>query len=430
MKQDDFNHKLLSFLSQSPTPFHAVQQMSHLLDQAGFSQLKMADTWSLQNNGRYYATANDSALIAFTLGSSPLETTGIRMVGAHTDSPCLKVKPLADKHSDTYLQVGVEVYGGALLNPWFDRDLSLAGRVQYRTQQKQCSALIDFKHPIASIPSLAIHLDREANKNRSINPQKHLSPLILQHNKNTKMTFSDLLLSQLKQQHPELDPQEILTYDISLYDTQPATLTGFNQEFIASARLDNLVSCYTGLMSILESPQQPSLLVCNDHEEVGSVSTSGAQGPLLQSVLERLSHSTESYQRMIASSVLISADNAHATHPNYADKHDAQHLIHINQGPVIKYNASQRYASNDETAALFIHLCNEQHIPYQQFVMRSDMGCGSTIGPMTSAAIGVRTLDIGIPSLAMHSVREMMGNQDAFWLFSVLKAFYQRTPTS
>lgn len=346
------------------------------------------------------------------------------MVGAHTDSPCLKVKPQPDLHRQGYQQLGVEVYGGVLLNPWFDRDLSMAGRVDYlsaKGERKQ--ALLNFQRPVAVIPSLAIHLDREANNSRAINAQTYL-PVILGQGE-SKAEFRQILKQQLQAEGVE-DLDQVLDYEISLYDTQPPGLVGLNQEFLTSARLDNLLSCYMGLSSLLEADSEyATLLVCNDHEEVGSMSAAGAQGPMLKQVLERLMPDAEARNRMLSRSVMISADNAHGIHPNFADKHDANHGPLLNAGPVIKLNANQRYATNSETSALFRDLARLEEVPVQAFVVRSDMGCGSTIGPITSAELGVRTLDIGVPQFAMHSIREMAGVEDVRHLCKVLTRFYR-----
>ncbi|GBC61709.1 M18 family aminopeptidase [Desulfonema ishimotonii] len=427
MKESQFNRGMLNFLKKSPTPFHAVLNMSAILDKAGFQRLSESDAWALKKEGRYYVTRNGSSVIAFTTGQADFPETGIRMAGAHTDSPCLKVKPLPEKVSHSYLQIGVEVYGGALLNPWFDRDLSLAGRVTWLTSEETVeSALVDFESPVAVIPSLAIHFDREANKNKSVNPQDELPPILLQVEDNDEaLFFRDILADRLRAEHPEADVAEILGYEISLYDTQPPAQTGMNREFITGARLDNLMSCHTGLMALIgASGDLPCLLVCNDHEEVGSASVSGAQGPFLEAVLSRLCPKAEDRLRAIDRSLMISADDAHGVHPNYAAKSDPGHGPLLNHGPVIKINASQRYASDSETVAAFRHLCRRADVPVQDFVMRSDLACGSTIGPLTATRIGVKTVDVGVPIFAMHSVREMAGSRDGFYLFRALGQHY------
>jgi aspartyl aminopeptidase len=288
------------------------------------------------------------------------------------------------------------------------------------------TALIDFEQPIAIIPSLAIHLDRTANEERRVNAQKELLPIVLQLKKDETRDFRELLKMQMLSDDPECNVEEVLDYDLYFYDTQPPAIIGFDEEFIASARLDNLLSCFVGLSSLIQSDNKfTSLLVCNDHEEVGSVSAAGAQGPFLKSVLERLAgNDNQKLSRMIDRSIMISADNAHGIHPNYLDRHDDAHGPILNQGPVIKTNANQRYATNSKTSSLFRHLCKKADVPVQSFAMRNDMLCGSTIGPITAGGIGVQTLDVGVPQFAMHSIREMAGIKDAFYLFRVLKEYY------
>lgn len=425
MDKTRLNEGLLAFLGASPTPFHAVREIALLAEQAGFQRLEEQDEWRLESAGKYYLTRNDSAIVAFDLAGRELEQVGLRMVGAHTDSPCLKVKPNPEITAKGFRQLGVEVYGGALLNPWFDRDLSLAGRVTLvDSRGTVASALVDVKRPIASVPSLAIHLDREANQARSINAQTDIPLVLGVAEKSQDWSFRALLKQELMESGHEVD--QVLDYEIYAYDTQAPAITGLDSEFIVSARLDNLLSCFVGASALFDgqSDGYPSLLVCNDHEEVGSASAAGAQGNLLKSVLDRLLPDPERRSRAIARSMLISVDNAHGLHPNYANKYDDNHGPLINQGPVIKINASQRYASNSETSAVFRHLCHQQDIPVQSFVVRSDMGCGSTIGPITATEIGVKTLDIGVPTFAMHSIRELAGSDDPFHLWRALRTFY------
>ncbi|MBR9869655.1 MAG: M18 family aminopeptidase [Gammaproteobacteria bacterium] len=423
MEHTEFNNDLLQFLNASPTPWHAVNTMKERLEASGFERLDERDEWALEQGKSYYAIRNGSSIIAFRTGKKGAENSGIRMVGAHTDSPCLKVKPNPEVRRKGYFQLGVEVYGGVLLNPWFDRDLSLAGRVTVLDEHgKVQDVLIDFKKPVAIIPSLAIHLDREANSNRSVNAQTDLPPLLMQASETE--TFSDLLKEQIANESG-LKASKVLGYELSFYDAQDAALVGLREDFLASARLDNLLSCYIGLQSLLDtSGDEAALLVCNDHEEVGSVSAEGAQGPFLGEVLERWCGAGKG--RAIARSMMISADNAHGVHPNFMDKHDENHGPILNQGPVIKVNHNQRYATNSRSAALYRHISDELGLPHQTFVVRSDMGCGSTIGPLTAANLGVTTLDIGVPQFAMHSIRELIGVQDGFTLYQVLKEFMQR----
>ncbi|WPC03796.1 M18 family aminopeptidase [Pseudomonas benzenivorans] len=422
--REEFNQGLIDFLKASPTPFHATAALAQRLQAAGFRHLDERAPWHTEAGGRYYVTRNDSSIIAFKLGQrSPVEG-GLRLVGAHTDSPCLRVKPHPELQRQGFFQLGVEVYGGALFAPWFDRDLSLAGRVTFRESGKVQSQLIDFQTPIAVIPNLAIHLNREANQGWAINAQTELPPILAQLTGSEAADFRALLADQLASEHG-LSADAVLDYELSFYDTQAAAVIGLNRDFIAGARLDNLLSCYAGLQALLAAPDAEScVLVCNDHEEVGSTSACGADGPMLEQVLRRVLPDGDAFVRCIQRSLLVSADNAHALHPNYPDKHDENHGPKLNAGPVIKINSNQRYATNSETAGFFRHLCLENEVPVQSFVTRSDMGCGSTIGPLTAGHLGVRTVDIGLPTFAMHSIRELAGSHDLAHLVKVLTAFY------
>lgn len=423
--RETINQGLIDFLKASPSPFHATQTLARQLEAAGFQRLDERAAWHLEPGGRYFVTRNDSSIIALRYGTRPLLEGGLRMVGAHTDSPCLRVKPQPELKRHGFLQLGVEVYGGALLAPWFDRDLSLAGRVTYRLDGKVESQLVDFRRAIAYIPNLAIHLNREANQGWQINPQTELPPILAQLSGKDEADFRDLLSDQLELEHGLL-PDAVLDYELSFYDTQSAAVIGFNQDFIAGARLDNLLSCYAGLHALLESESDEScLLVCTDHEEVGSCSACGADGPFLEQVLARLIDDQEQRTRVIQRSLLISADNAHGIHPNYPDKHDGNHGPKLNAGPVIKVNSNQRYATTSETAGLFRQFCLDSEVPVQSFVVRSDMGCGSTIGPITASRLGIRTIDIGVPTFAMHSIRELAGSHDLAHLVKVLNVFFQ-----
>ena len=422
MNQSQFNQSLLAFLETSPTPFHATANMAARLALSGYTQLNEGDVWQVQAGGKYFVTRNDSSIIAFKLGT---KTDALRMVGAHTDSPCLKVKPRAVKTSQGYVQLGAEVYGGALLGPWFDRELSLAGRVHYLNEQgEMCSGLVNAEEAIAIIPSLAIHLDREVNAGRAINPETQMAPVVGIAGEESFDLQAHLASWLRRRQH---DVKQILDYELYFYDCQPPAMVGFNQEFIASGRLDNLLSCFIGLQGLLQSDaDETAFLICTDHEEVGSTSCCGAAGPFLQQVIERLYPQVEERNRILSRSWLISADNAHAVHPNFADKHENNHKPMLNKGPVIKTNANQRYATTSETASLFRRLCDASYVSVQDFVSRADFACGSTIGPITSAELGIATVDIGVPQLAMHSCRELAGSDDAYSLFKVLKTFYNR----
>ncbi len=426
ISQEAFNAGLKSFLDSAPTPFHAVLSMAERLRMAGFTELNEADEWILEAGQGYYICRNGSSIIAWRQPIAEASVSkGWRLVGAHTDSPCLKVKPNPELHRKGYFQLGVEVYGGVLLNPWFDRDLSLAGRVSYRDGKGRiCNELVDFVQPVAVLPSLAIHLDREANNTRSINAQTYL-PVVMGQTTD-KPDFRALLKQRLESQGVD-EVETVLDYELCFYDTQGAASVGLNEEFLASARLDNLLSCYIGLQALIDTDETDAgtVLVCNDHEEVGSMSACGAQGPMLSQWLERLLPDVDQRNRSLARSMLISADNAHGVHPNFSDRHDDNHGPLLNAGPVIKINANQRYATNSETSALFRHLAEQAEVPVQSFVVRTDMACGSTIGPITAAELGVKTLDIGVPQFGMHSIRELAGSQDAHGLYKVLQRFMQ-----
>ncbi|RBI66878.1 M18 family aminopeptidase [Vreelandella sulfidaeris] len=428
--------RLCDFLRQSPTSWHATDNMATRLEQAGFQRLEEKANWQLTPGKRYYVTRNDSAIIAFQLPESDLAS--LRMIGAHTDSPGLHLKPNASQRSAGWLQLGVQVYGGVLLAPWFDRDLGLAGRVHVRHADGRLeSVLLNVDRAIATIPSLAIHLDRDVNSGRPINPQTQMAPVLLQ---SETATLAELVAQWLEEQHG-LRAVEVVDFELSFYDVQPPSLVGVKQELVASARLDNLLSCFMGLEALLACDgSQGALLVANDHEEVGSASACGAQGPFLADVLTRINSqlggrdgekgNDESLIQLIQSSLMISCDNAHALHPNFRDKHDERHGPAINGGPVIKVNASQRYATNSVTGALFRDVCREADVPVQSFVTRADMGCGSTIGPITATELGVPTIDVGVPQWAMHSIRETAGARDIDYLTRALVGFLNRAKLS
>jgi aspartyl aminopeptidase len=432
MSDEEFNQELLSFIQHSPTPFHAVNVMAGLLRKEGFEELDEAKSWVLKKGSSYFVIRNGSAIIAFRYGNASLMDNGLRISGAHTDSPCLKIKPNPEISKHDFLQLGIEIYGGALLHPWFDRDLSIAGRVDFETDNGELSScLVDFRDPIAFIPSLAIHLDRNANDGRKIDKHKELPPILAQLATNEDFCFDEFLLNHIKKFCEAEKAAKVLSHDLSLYDSQSPSFVGIKRQFIASARLDNLLSCFIACKSLLVcGNQHSSMLVCNDHEEVGSASSSGAQGPFLKSVLERLiaseDKSSDAFERIMRQSLLFSIDNAHGVHPNFSEKHDEKHMPILNGGPVIKVNANQRYASNSESIALFKSLCENLELPYQSFVMRTGMACGSTIGPITSAELGITTLDIGVASFGMHSIREIVGSADSITINSIITAYFNR----
>lgn len=419
------NKKLLDFVNRSPTPFHAVKNMRTELVKHGFKELSESESEKLESSGQYFVVRNNSSLVAFRV-SDKGSMAGVRMVGAHTDSPCLKLKPNAVVEHDGYMQLGVEPYGGILMNPWFDRDLSLAGRVTLMSTDKVLfSRLIDFESPIAFIPSLAIHLDREANSGRKVNPQTMLPPIIGLSGTD-KFNLKQLILDKLVDSQLAKKTDLVSDFELSLYDTNPAAIIGLDKAFIAGSRLDNLVSCWIGLRALIDSSSvDTQLLICNDHEEVGSGTFAGARSDLLESVLMRMVGDAAKFSSVMSRSLLVSADNAHGLHPNFLEKHDQSHGPILNAGPVLKFNANQSYATNSETAAILNLAARNKNILMQSFVSRSDMGCGSTIGPLTSTRLGVKALDVGIPTFGMHSIRELAGAQDLEALYSLLCGLFE-----
>ncbi len=428
MNEHAFNDDFFKFLIASPTPFHAVSTMATRFRNHGFQQLREQDSWKLEEGNTYFVIREDGALIAFSLGSKAYATEGFRILGAHTDSPCLQIKPLPDINNQHYHQLSVEIYGGALLNPWFDRVLSVAGRVCCRTVDNSLQTLlVDLNRPLLIIPSLAIHFDREANKIHPINAQQHLIPLISQVVSDTFPVFKTILREQISREYQDRDVAEILGFDMFCYDAQPPCHVGYKNEFISASRLDNLLSCFVGMRSILEADGNGNcMFICNNHEETGSTSATGALGSLPVATIERLIPEVETRQICLGKSFFISMDNAHGVHPNYTDKSDPSHSIQLNHGPVIKINANQRYATNSFSNAYFQVLANEVGVKTQEFVMRSDMACGSTIGPLIASQLGVRTVDVGAPSLAMHSIRELTGSQDPYLLYQTILHFLSR----
>lgn len=429
MTKQQIQKKLIRFLNDSPTPFHAVRVMAGLLESHGYRKLVEADKWRLKKGGAYYVVKGGSSLIAFRLGTTDSPVDGMKIVGAHTDSPALKIKPSPLIAFKDYMKMGVEVYGGPILNTWFDRDLSIAGQVVYTdNHQKIKTALVDFKRPVAVIPNLPIHLSSKSGDKKKVNRQTELPPLFFQLDPKKKKgakTFSDILGAELKKQIPGDVFRQINAADLILYDTQKPSAVGYNREFLCGGRLDNLVSCFSGLQALLDSDgKKTTMLVCNDHEEVGSNTNTGAAGPFLKSVLERVLKTKEDYYRGISESILVSVDNAHGVHPNYPHRFDENHGPILNRGLVLKINANKRYATNAETSSFFSRVCQSAGVPVQEFVNRSDLNCGSTIGPITSANLGIDTLDIGIPTFAMHSIRETCGSLDIRYLYKALVGLF------
>lgn len=422
---------LLQFIAASPTPYHAVDSAIQRLGQAGFLPLSETASWHDLQHGRYYLQRGDSTLVAFVIPAHK-RVRGFRIIGAHTDSPNLRLKPRPEYAREGYLQLGVEVYGGALLNSWLDRDLSLAGRVIVREAGGHLGRrLVRLSRPLCRVPQLAIHLDREVNeKGLLLNKQEHLAPVLgLAHpGAACGERLRDLCAAALG-----IDPGQVANLDLMLHDATPPALGGLDEELIFAPRLDNQAMCHAALCALIQAApalhaEGPvPLIVLFDHEEVGSGSAQGAGAPVLPAVLERillgLGQGREDYHRAIAGSLCVSADMAHAVHPNYPDRHEARHKPVLNGGPVIKVNAQQRYATCARTAALFGELCQQEGVPVQHYAHRTDLPCGSTIGPITATLLGVRTVDVGNPMLSMHSARELGGARDPEMMARALGRF-------
>ncbi len=407
MKKSEFNSELLEFLNASPTPFHATKNISSKLKQNGFIELDERSTWALELDKNYFVTRDDSSIIAFNYK----DTREYLFLLSHTDSPNLKLKPNPTIKEHGVTKVGVEPYGGVLFNTWFDRDLSLAGRVFYLDDdEKMRDALVDFKKPIAIIPSLAIHLDSSANKEKTINAQNDLPPLL-----GIDVDVGELLCKSV-------GAKELLSYELSFYDTQKASFVGVKDEFIVGARLDNLLSCYVGMQSIVGQKNAPMVFFASNYEEVGSSSLSGADGSFLIDVLDRIF--TQNRAIVARNSLAISMDNAHAIHPNFPAKYEPNHAPLINGGVVIKSNSNHRYATNSKTIAKFKLAAKKASCTTQLFTTRSDMGCGSTIGPIVSSKLGIDTIDVGVGTYAMHSIRESAGSDDTYSLYQIISKYF------
>jgi aspartyl aminopeptidase len=419
---------LLDFIDGSPSPWHAVAMMEKLLLAKGFTRLEESQAWSLRPHGRHYVIRGGSSLIAFILGAKPLSESGFRIVGAHTDSPGLRLKPKAPYQTETMVRLAVEVYGGPILATFSDRDLSLAGRICVRSEGTLHSRLIRFEQPLVRLANLAIHMNRSVNEEGlKLNKQNEL-PLLLSglcDAQSPEQKFLRLVADQT-----ECKPSDILSWDLNVYDTQKGSFWGPEHEFIADSQLDNLSSCYAGLIALLatEAPESTCVGAFFDHEEIGSESNRGAMGSFISDVLERVAYAadadTAGYKQALACSFMISADAAHAYHPNFPNAYEPLHRIAVNQGPAIKVNANQRYATDSVSEARFIELCRQADVPYQKYAHRTDLACGSTIGPMTAARLGIPTVDVGCPLWAMHSIRESAGVLDQTYLLNVLKKFF------
>lgn len=420
---------LLDYIDASPSPWHVVATTAAMLKANGFKCLRENEPWQFRKNGRYFVVRDGASLIAFVLGKQPIADAGFRMVGAHTDSPGLRIKPKATQSNQGIAQLGVEVYGGPILATFTDRDLSLAGRVTVKNSQSFDTHLIKFEQSVVRLPNLAIHMNREVNeKGLVLNKQTGL-PLIFGLSPNHEDAHG-LFTAQIAQQL-NVQTTDILTWDLNVYDTQKGNFWGIDNAFIANSQLDNLASCHAAMTALIDTRDQTTTAVCAlfDHEEVGSESATGAGGSFMQDVVQRICSSTdtntEGRLRAMANSFFISADMAHAYHPNHASAYEPCHHALVNHGPVIKTNANQRYSTNADTAARFIQLCEKAGVPYQQYAHRTDLGCGSTIGPIIASGLGVASVDVGNPMWAMHSVRESAGVADHLSMIAVLTQHFQ-----
>jgi aspartyl aminopeptidase len=433
----------LNFINKSPSPFHAVHEVVQQLTAAGFKQLKEEDNWkgAVAAGGKYFVTRNQSAIIAFAVGGKYQKGNGFHVIGAHTDSPCLKVKPISNLESNGWLQVGVETYGGGLFHTWFDRDLGVAGRVIVRESDSSfCSKLVLINKPIMRIPTLAIHLDREVSTAFTFNKETHLRPVIATAVRAQLEATADKkdgapkakhhsVLLQLLAKELNVTVDQIADFELCLFDTQGANVGGALDEFIFSPRLDNLCCSWLSTQSLLQSlptlgdDENVRVVALFDNEEVGSDSRMGAGSNFLESVAARIGEG-ELTAAAARKSFLVSADMAHGVHPNYSEKHEVNHRPLLHGGPVIKYNANERYATTGESAFLMKELANRHNIHIQEFVVRQDTPCGSTIGPILATSTGIRTLDVGLAQLSMHSIREQCGTEDLEQTLAWFTAFF------
>ena len=422
-------NNLIDFIHKSPTMFHTISVIKEKLERHGFIHLCPEEKWHLKKDGKYYVTSNDSALIAFVINTDTPETEGFRMIGAHTDAPGFRLKPAPEIQKENYLLLNTEVYGGPILNTWFDRPLSMAGRISYSGSHilHPKHALIDFREPVAIIPNLAIHMNRDVNTGVNLNKQKDTLPVI----KIIEDQLDDNYIKKVVSEQSGISFDQLLDVDLFLYPTEKGALVGVNKEFISAPRLDDLAMVYAGLEALLRAKHNSgiNMMICFDNEEIGSRTKQGADSPFLSTTLERvmlsLNKDKEALYRALARSFLISADMAHAYHPNYPEKQDPTNTVLPGKGPAIKVNANQNYTTDSDSYGVFANICKKANVPYQVFVNRSDERGGSTIGPVSSSHVAVRSLDIGAPMLSMHSCRELMASQDITYTLNAFQTYYE-----
>ena len=424
---------LLDFIDASPSPWHAVKSVEEQLASYQFVKLDETAKWMLESGGRYYVIRDDSSIIIFVLGQKPLVDTGFKIIGAHTDSPGLRIKPKAASGMDGLLRLSVEVYGGPIIATFTDRDLSLAGRISFKDDKnKLVSLLVKFDKPLLRLPNLAIHMNRAVNEEGLKLHKQNELPLIV--SVLAEEALPDAYFSELMQQKSGCGADRILSWDLTVFDTQKGVFWGASDEFYADSQLDNLASCHAALQALLDDAvlENDNTLVCAffDHEEIGSESNKGADGSFLNDVLQRIALASESHRedfaRALAQSFMISADMAHAYQPNFPLAYDQEHRVTVNKGPVIKVNANHRYSTESVSQAMFINWCEQAGVPYQKYSHRNDLACGSTIGPITSARMGIRSVDVGNPLWAMHSIRESAGVLDHGYMIRAMKRFFAK----
>ncbi|MEU1263970.1 M18 family aminopeptidase [Streptomyces cellulosae] len=417
---------LMSFLTASPTPYHAVANAAERLEKAGFRQVAETDAWDGTAGGKY--VLRGGAIIAWHVPEGAEAHTPFRIVGAHTDSPNLRVKPRPDSGAHGWRQVAVEIYGGPLLNSWLDRDLGLAGRLSLRDGTTR---LVDVDRPLLRVPQLAIHLDRAVNSDGlKLDKQRHMQPVW-----GLGEDVRDGDLVAFLEETAGLPQGSVTGWDLMVHPVEPPAYLGRDRELVAGPRMDNLLSVHAGTAALAAAAARGSelsyipVLAAFDHEENGSQSDTGADGPLLGSVLERSVHarggSLEDRARALAGTVCLSSDTGHAVHPNYAERHDPTHHPRVDGGPILKVNVNNRYATDGSGRAVFAAACEKAGVPFQTFVSNNAMPCGTTIGPITAARHGIKTVDIGVAILSMHSVRELCGAKDPFLLANALTAFLE-----
>ncbi|MDY0236262.1 MAG: M18 family aminopeptidase [Gudongella sp.] len=426
-----FAKSLIEFIDKSPTSFHATKNVEEELINSGFKKINLQDKWNLEKEGKYYIIKNNSAIIGFQIGNGEIEEDGFKIVGAHTDAPTFKIKPNPEMTVENkYLKLNTEVYGGPIMSTWYDRPLSIAGRVSIKTDNplRPKELLIDMEKPMLIIPNLAIHMNRSVNDGVKINPQIETLPLLS--NINDKFEKENFIVELIAEKlHVEIE--DILDFELFLYGVEKGSLVGFNEEFISVGRLDDLAMVHAGLNGIIESKasKATNILVCFDNEEVGSGTKQGAASPMLRTVLERIAlamnKDKEDYYRALSNSFIISADQAHALHPNYVDKQDPTNRPVINGGPAIKFAANQAYTTDSFSSAVYEGICKSIDIPVQKYANRSDARGGSTIGPISSSQLDIASVDIGNPILGMHSIRELGGVEDHFNVYKLFKEFYR-----